>query len=168
MAPPFAHFGVWSLQNCGPDWFAEGTRSWQGLGSKNHRAGSQPAFHNIRMTVRRLKSYTGAQAYVYQYVCVGGRPDLSDDPEAPAAEFVFDVASDRKLIYAVSVFFPESTLTAWCKAHGRPLKDAEQYAAATIRLFRSFDELEDVKAQGRRLSIDISLLEEALSSLGVE
>src|ERR1700732_2965675 len=164
----FSHLGMWSLQNCGPEWFAEGTRSWQGLGSKNHRAGIQSAFHNIGMTVRRLKTYTGAQGYVYQYYFVGERPALPDDPEAPATEFVFDVTSDRKLIYAVSVFFPESTLTAWCKAHGRPLKDAEQYAAAKIRLFRAFDELEDVKAHGRRLSIDISLLEEALSSLGVE
>jgi len=37
-----------------------------------------------------------------------------------------------------------------------------------MRLFRAFDELEDVKADGRRLSIDRGLLEEALLSLGVE
>jgi hypothetical protein len=48
------------------------------------------------------------------------------------------------------------------------LNDAEQYAAAKMRLFRAFDELEDVKGQGRRLSIDPGLLEEALAGLGVE
>jgi hypothetical protein len=48
------------------------------------------------------------------------------------------------------------------------LNDAEQYAAVKLRLFRAFDELEDVKADGRRLSIDNALLEEALSSLGVD
>jgi len=32
------------------------------------------------------------------------RAALADDPEAPATEFVFDVTSDRKLTYAVSVF----------------------------------------------------------------
>jgi hypothetical protein len=48
------------------------------------------------------------------------------------------------------------------------LKDAEQYAAVKLRLFRAFDELEDVKRDGRRLTIDAGLLEEALSSLGVE
>ena len=37
-----------------------------------------------------------------------------------------------------------------------------------LRLFRAFDELEDVKGQGRRLSIDAQLLEEALASLGLE
>jgi hypothetical protein len=105
---------------------------------------------------------------VYEYYFVGKRPALPDDPEAPATEFVFDVTSDRKLRYAVSVFLPQGPLDAWNKAHGRPLNDAEQYAAVKMRLFRAFDELEDVKAEGRRLLIDGSLLEEALASLGVE
>jgi hypothetical protein len=57
-------------------------------------------------TVRRLKTYTGAQGYVYQYYFVGKRPALADDPEAPATEFIFDVTSDRKLTFAVSIFSP--------------------------------------------------------------
>jgi hypothetical protein len=124
--------------------------------------------HNGAMSVWRLKTYTGAQGYVYQYYFVGKRPALADDPEAPATEFVFDVTSDRKLTYAVSVFLPESTLAAWNQAHGRPLNDAEQYAATKLRLFRAFDDLEDVKGQGRRLSIDTGLLDEVLRTLGVE
>jgi hypothetical protein len=118
--------------------------------------------------VRRLKTYAGAQGFVYQYYFVGKRAALASDPEAPATEFVFDVTSDRKLTYAVSVFLPEKTSAAWSQAHGRSLNDAEQYAAAKLRLFRAFDELEDVKAHGRRLSIDSALLEETLSSLGVD
>jgi hypothetical protein len=120
------------------------------------------------MTVRRLKTYTGAQGYVYQYYFVGKRAALPDDPEAPATEFIFDVTSDRKLTYSVSVFLPQGPLTEWGQTHGRTLNDAEQYAAVKLRLFRAFDELEDVKADGRRLRIDAALLEEALSSLGVE
>jgi len=120
------------------------------------------------MTVRRLKTYTGAQGYVYQYYFVGKRAALADDPEAPATEFVFDVTSDRKLTYAVSVFLPEGARAAWGQTHSRPLGDAEQYAAVKLRLFRAFDELEDVKKNGRRLTIDVALLEEALASLGVE
>lgn len=119
------------------------------------------------MTVRRLKTYTGAQGYVYQYYFVGQRPALPEDPEAPATEFIFDVTSDRKLTYSVSIFLPQSPLAAWSQAHGRSLNDAEQYAAVKLRLFRAFDELEDVKTHGRRLSIDAALLEEALASLGV-
>src|SRR5580698_6604912 len=69
--------------------------------------------HNVPMApnpppVRRLKTYTGSQGYVYQYYFVGKRPALPDDPEAPATEFVFDVTSDRKLTFAVSVFLPDS------------------------------------------------------------
>ena len=118
--------------------------------------------------VRRVKTYTGSQGYVYQYYFVGKRPALPDDAEAPATEFVFDVTSDRKLTYAVSVFVPESVRAAWGQKHGRPLNEAEQYAAAKMRLFRAFDEIADVKACGRRLTIDTTILEEALSSLGVE
>jgi len=120
------------------------------------------------MTVRRLKTYAGAQGYVYQYYFVGKRAALADDPEAPATEFIFDVTSDRKLTFAVSVFLAESPQAEWSAAHGRALSDAEQYAAVKLRLFRAFDELEDMQAHGRRLTIDATLLQEALASLGVE
>jgi len=118
--------------------------------------------------VRRLKTYTGAQGYVYQYYFVGKRAALADDAEAPATEFIFDVTSDRKLTYAVSVFLPEKSGTAWAAAHRRQLTESEQYAAAKLRLFRAFDELEDVKAHGRRLVISGEVLEEFLTTLGVE
>lgn len=120
------------------------------------------------MTVRRLKTYAGAQGYVYQYYFVGQRAALADDPQAPATEFIFDVTSDRKTTYSVSIFLSQQTLAAWSQAHGRPLNEAEQYAAVKLRLFRAFDELQDVRTDGRRLVIDGALLEEALSSLGVE
>jgi hypothetical protein len=118
--------------------------------------------------LRRLKTYTGAQGYVYQYYFVGKRPALPDDPESPATEFVFDVTSDRKLTYAVSIFLPDCTRAHWSQTHGRPLSDAEQYGAVKLRLFRAFDELEDVKGHGRRLTISAELLEDVLTSLGVE
>jgi hypothetical protein len=119
-------------------------------------------------TIRRLKTYAGTQGYVYQYYFVGRRTALASDSEAPATEFVFDVTSDRKVTFAVSVFLPEKAVAAWAANHGRPLTDSEQYGAAKLRLFRAFDEVEDVKGHGRRLVIDARLLEEALASLGVE
>ena len=122
----------------------------------------------LNPSVRRVKTYTGAQGYVYQYYFVGQRPALPEDPEVPATEFIFDVTSDRKLTYAVSVFLPEKAVRAWAEKHGRPLTEAEQYAAAKLRLLRAFDEIEDMKTHGRRLTIDLGLLEEALASLGVE
>lgn len=119
-------------------------------------------------TVRRLKTYAGTQGYVYQYYFVGERSALANDPEAPAKEFVFDVTSDRKLTYAISVFLPEKSTTAWSTTHSRLLSDSEKYAAAKLRLFRAFDELDDVKERGRRLVIDAAGLEEALAGLGIE
>jgi hypothetical protein len=126
-------------------------------------------YNGIGMTtVRRLKTYAGSQGYVYQYYFVGKRAALANDPAAPATEFVFDVTSDRKLTYAICVFLPESSAAGWAATHGRSLTNAEQYAAAKLRLFRAFDELEDVRTHGRRLIIDAAVLEESLKSLGVE
>jgi hypothetical protein len=118
--------------------------------------------------LRRLKTYTGAQGFVYQYYYVGKRAALPDDSEAPATEFIFDVTSDRKLTYAVSIFLPDTTRAAWSASHGRPLTDAEQYGAVKLRLFRAFDEVEDMKTAGRRLTIDAGSLDAALTTLGVE
>ena len=121
------------------------------------------------MTIRRLKTYTGSQGYVYQYYFVGKRPaSTSDAPTSDATEYIFDVTSDRKLTYAVSVFLPHQVVGAWAESHGRSLADSEQYAAVKMRLFRAFDEVEDMQAHGRQLQIDLESLEESLAVLGVE
>jgi hypothetical protein len=119
------------------------------------------------MTVRRLKTYTGSQGYVYQYYFVGKRPAPASD-KSNATEYIFDVTSDRKLTYSVSIFLPDSVAAGWAKSRGRQLSDSEQYAAVKMRLFRGFDELEDMQANGRQLQIDLQALEESLASLGVE
>ena len=120
------------------------------------------------MTVRRLKTYAGTQGYVYQYYFVGKRLALANDPEAPATEFVFDVTSDRKITYPVTLILPADVVAAWSRAHGRALSDTEQYASAKMRLFRAFDDVEDVARSGLQFRIDLPALESALSSLGIE
>jgi hypothetical protein len=118
------------------------------------------------MTLRRMKTYTGSQGYVYQYYFVGEREALPEDAVAPAAEYIFDVTSDRKTRFAVSVLFPAAVLKSWEAAHQRSLSSAEQYGAVKLRLFEAFDEMEDLLAHGRRLLIDRESLERALSTLG--
>lgn len=118
------------------------------------------------MTVRRMKTYAGGQGYVYQYYFVGKRPALSGEP--PAAEFIFDVTSDRKVTFAVSVFLSEQLLRSWAAEHGRKLNDAEQYGAVKIRLFQAFDDLCNMMADGRRLEMNKESLDTALTTLGVE
>ena len=118
------------------------------------------------MTIRRMKTYTGEQGYVYQYYFVGKRPARST-PAVAATEYIFDVTADRKTTYAVSVLLTQEAVSAWAKSHGRPLNEAEQYAAAKMRLFQAFDEVENMMAEGRQLLIGPATLEELLETLGV-
>ena len=55
------------------------------------------------MTVRRIKTYTGEQGYVYQYYFVGKRAALNSTDAKASSEYIFDVTSDRKTTFAVSV-----------------------------------------------------------------
>ncbi|MBV8892319.1 MAG: hypothetical protein JO266_10185 [Acidobacteria bacterium] len=119
------------------------------------------------MTVRRLKSYTGSQGYVYQYYFVGSRPALAAHVGPPATEYVFDVTSDRRITFSVSIFLSHDAALAWGASHGRQLTDAEQYAAAKLRLFRGFDEIDNMMTQGRKLRLDSPLLEELLADAGI-
>jgi hypothetical protein len=120
------------------------------------------------MTVRRMKTYTGATGYVYQYYFVGKRDAIPGDPAAPATEFIFDVTADRKLMFAASIFMKPEALSAWQAAHGRALTDAEQYGAAKMRLFQGFDEIENFLEQGRRLVVDAANIEQLLEPLNLE
>jgi len=77
------------------------------------------------MTIRRMKTYTGGQGYVYQYYFVGKRASVVHPSETAATEYVFDATSDRKTTFAVSVFLTEDAIRGWSAAHGRTLTDAE-------------------------------------------
>jgi len=123
---------------------------------------------NVPITVRRMKTYTGGQGYVYQYYFVGKRSALAAAPEAPATEYIFDVTSDRKTTFAVSVFMPQEAPRTWQSAHGRALTEAEEYGAVKMRLFQAFDEIENMMADGRRLLVSAETLEQVLAALRVE
>jgi hypothetical protein len=116
------------------------------------------------MVVRRIKTHMAQTGYVYQYYFVGKRPALDG---SPSTEYVFDVTSDRKTTYAVSVFVLEQALAAWSTSHGRPLTDTEQYASAKLRLLQGFDEHPDMFGNGRQLVVDENNLEILLEPLGL-
>ena len=118
------------------------------------------------MTLRRLKTYTAQTGYVYQYYFVGKRRALPN--EVAATEYVFDVSSDRKTTFAVSVFVTDAATAAWSAAHGRALRDPEEYAAAKLRLQLGFDEIPDMIGGGRRLSVDSRELDQLLAGIGVD
>lgn len=121
----------------------------------------RPTAHD-QPSVRRMKTYTGGQGYVYQYYFVGKRPAGN-----ASTEYIFDVTSDRKTTFSVSIFLPAESLADWTRVHGRSLTDAEQYAAVKMRLFRGFDEIEGMMANGRELWLDAAAVQDLLSTLGV-
>jgi len=120
------------------------------------------------MNPRRIKTYTGSQGYVYEYYFVGKRPAFPGDTEFPATEYVFDVSTDRKTKFAVSMFLLDDAAKSWSATHGRTLSDAEQYGAVKMRLFQAFDEVENMQADGRRFNLDAEALDQMLAKLGID
>jgi hypothetical protein len=120
------------------------------------------------MTIRRMKTYTGGQGYVYQYYFVGKRAARTNPSGVAATEYVFDVTSDRKTTFAVSVLLREEAVKAWAEAHRRTLNEAERYGAVKMRLFQAFDEIENMMGEGRQLLVNAETLEQVLATLGVE
>ncbi len=120
------------------------------------------------MTVRRMKTYAGGQGYVYQYYFVGKRALPGGKGGGGETEYIFDVTSDRKITFAVSIFLSEQALGRWSASHGRTLTEAEQYGAVKMRLFQAFDEIEDMRSEGRELRLDAATLEAVLKSLGID
>jgi hypothetical protein len=120
------------------------------------------------MTVRRVKTYAGTQGYVYQYYFVGSRRALPGSGQAEAIEYIFDVTSDRKTTFAVSLFLRAEGLNAWAASHCRQLSEAECYAVVKLRLFRAFDEIENMLQDGRQLVVDEQELARGLEALGLE
>jgi hypothetical protein len=88
--------------------------------------------------VRRLKSYSAASGYVYQYVYQGQRP-AAPSGEA-GTEYVFEVSGDRRTYSAVTVFLGAAQIDGWQRDRARELNSTERYAIAKLALFQAFDE----------------------------
>jgi hypothetical protein len=120
------------------------------------------------MTTRRIKSYTAETGLVWEYYFVGKRAALGER-ELSATEYVYDVSSDRqKTKFAVSVFVRQDGPEMWAVTHGRSLSEAEEYAAAKMRLLSGFDEEEDMLNHGRELQVDAGNIEELLGPLKLD
>ena len=129
----------------------------------NNRAMAKPE------AVRRIKSYSAANGYVYQYyfyelnrVAVDGRA---------AGEFVYAISADRGARFGLRIFVMQAALEAWAAVNGRALTGSEEYAVAKMRLFQAFDEgAVPVTAEAApevRLVVDESNLEELLQMLNI-
>ena len=116
-------------------------------------------------TVRRVKSYSAATGYVYQYYFyeVGkARRGL-----AAGNEYTYMVSADRKTMFPLRVFVRRDAVEKWSRANGRPLSGTEEYAIAKMRLFRAFDEIEGLASARPDLEVDDSNLDSLLSTLDI-
>ncbi|HTZ47781.1 MAG TPA: hypothetical protein VMH20_09330 [Verrucomicrobiae bacterium] len=119
--------------------------------------------------VRRVKSYSAANGYVYQYFFFEvNRIRLNGKS---VGEFIYAISADRKTTFALRILVEQSALDLWAAANGRQLTSSEEYAIAKMRLFQAFDQgvvpLTAKAAAAVALHVDESNLEELLSQLNI-
>lgn len=115
---------------------------------------------------RRVKSYSAETGFVYQYVFRGQKRTHRGWLRA-GTEYSFDVSGDRKHNFIVPVFVGDEARRSWEQKHGRALSPTEQYAAAKMRLFRAFDQIEKLEEETGNVVVDAVNIEELLSPLDI-
>ena len=113
--------------------------------------------------VRRIKSYSAATGYVYQYYfdeVRKARRGLSF-----GTEYVYMVSVDRGTAFPLRIFVGRGAVEKWSQRVGREMTGTEEYAVAKMRLFQAFDEVEDLAAARPDLLVDDSNLEALLARL---
>src|SRR5205823_5900824 len=88
--------------------------------------------------VRRVKSYSAADGFVYQYYFFEG--NRGQRGGSVGGEFTYVVSIDRQSAFPFKIFVHQSALDGWAAQNGRSLSSSEEYAVAKMRLFRAFDE----------------------------
>ncbi|HYL69219.1 MAG TPA: hypothetical protein VEX69_08630 [Candidatus Limnocylindria bacterium] len=114
-------------------------------------------------TVRRIKSYSAATGFVYQYQFQDVRP--APPGPIPGNEFLYYVSADRKTMFPVRIFVSRPALEHFSKQTGRVLTGTEEYAVAKMRLFQALDEVENFAKSRPMLTVDESNLGALLERL---
>jgi len=112
---------------------------------------------------RRVKSYSAATGYVYQYFfyeVLKVQRGLS-----AGTEYVYKVSVDRQTFFPLRIFVRRDAVEQWGRKVGRPMTGTEEYALAKMRLFQAFDEVEDLAKRQPELVVDESNLETLLERL---
>jgi hypothetical protein len=115
--------------------------------------------------VRRVKSYSAASGYVYQYYFY--EVDKARRGISSGTEYVYMVSIDRKKVFPVKIFVVKDALEKWSARTGQQLTGTEEYAVAKMRLFQAFDEIEELPAKTPQLLVDDTNLEILLSQLDI-
>jgi len=113
--------------------------------------------------VRRVKSYSSATGYTFQYqfheVAHAQRGDAAGN------EYIYYVSADRKTMFPIRILVRADAMNSHGQKLGRKLTGTEEYAVAKMRLFQAFDEEEDFAKRRPELVVDSSNLEALLAQL---
>lgn len=111
----------------------------------------------------RVKSYSAATGYVYQYYFY--EVEKSKRGAAEGTEYVYMASVDRKHVFPVRIFVDKNALEKYSARTGREFTGTEEYALAKMRLFLAFDEVEGLSAKTPDLLVNESNLDTLLSQL---
>ena len=114
-------------------------------------------------TAHRVKSYSAATGYVYQYYFY--EVEKAKRGRTEGTEYVYMASVDRKRVFPVRIFVSKEALDKWSTSTGRAFTGTEEYALAKMRLFQAFDEVEGLAEKTPALAVDESNLEALLSQL---
>ena len=114
---------------------------------------------------RRYKSYAAETGVVYRYFFESRRSIIRPAGLGPGSDYIFVLTADQGPPFALRVFVSARAIAAWRAAHARELDSSEQYALAKMRLFRAFDELENLRDESLNLLVDETNVEELLRPL---
>jgi hypothetical protein len=117
----------------------------------NNRSMSRPE------AVRRVKSYSSATGYVYQYYFYEVKKVRRG--QSAGTEYVYMVSRDRKKAFPLRIFIRHDAVEKWNQSVGRPLSGTEEYAVAKMRLFQALDEDEDIEMHPDLVVDDTNLTE---------
>jgi hypothetical protein len=113
--------------------------------------------------VRRVKSYSAATGYVYQYYFY--EVEKVRRGASSGTEYTYMVSVDRQHVFPVHIFVQQDAVKKWSARAGQQLTGTEEYAIAKMRLFQAFDEIEGLAGKTPDLTVDDSNLETLLSQL---
>jgi len=113
--------------------------------------------------VRRVKSYSAATGYVYQYYFY--EVEKTGKGDSSATEYVYMVSVDRHHVFPMKIIVMQKALQEWSAQTGQELTGTEEYAVAKMRLFQAFDEIPELSANTPKLVIDRTNLEALLLQL---
>jgi hypothetical protein len=120
--------------------------------------------------VRRVKTYSAATGYVFQYFFY--EVNRTRRGAAEGTEYVYMVTADREQMHPLRIFVERSAVARWARQAGRELTGTEEYAVAKMRLFRAFDELPELATQVSEawpeLRVDEKNLIELLEALDLQ